>query len=147
MFIRKKKGQSILEYAILLAVIVAVIVAIQVYVKRALQGRMKASTDSIGDQFTTKDTYTIETIQQTAREEATLVGLGAGQWSRSEIDAKADGTWFKGADARYQAEAGDYTGHEITSSDYVVQDVGKKGRTHGTFDSADIGDTGLYTDD
>jgi uncharacterized protein (UPF0333 family) len=54
-FIRKK-GQSTLEYAVVIAVVVAALVAMQAYVKRGLQGKLRASTDEIGDQFSPNHT-------------------------------------------------------------------------------------------
>ena len=49
--LRGKKGQSTLEYAILIAVITAGLLVVQGYVKRGIQGRLRASTDDIGEQF------------------------------------------------------------------------------------------------
>ena len=46
-----KKGQTLLEYAILIIIILAVFIAMQAYVKRGIQGRWKASVDSLGDQY------------------------------------------------------------------------------------------------
>lgn len=46
-----KRGQSTLEYAVLIVVIIAALVAMQVYLKRGVQGRMRESTDQIGEQF------------------------------------------------------------------------------------------------
>ena len=46
-----KKGQSTLEYAVLIVVIIAALIAMQVYLKRGIQGRMRESSDQIGDQF------------------------------------------------------------------------------------------------
>jgi Flp pilus assembly pilin Flp len=52
MFIRsKKRAQSTLEYAVIIAVVVGALIAMQVYVKRGLQGRLRQATDDIGDQF------------------------------------------------------------------------------------------------
>jgi Flp pilus assembly pilin Flp len=52
MFLRRcKKGQSTLEYAVLIVVIIAALIAMQTYLKRGLQGRMRQSSDQIGDQF------------------------------------------------------------------------------------------------
>jgi uncharacterized protein (UPF0333 family) len=53
MFIRlnRRKGQSTLEYAIIIGVVVGALIMMQVYVKRGLQGRVKQATDEIGDQF------------------------------------------------------------------------------------------------
>ncbi|MCM8790023.1 MAG: hypothetical protein NC916_03290 [Candidatus Omnitrophica bacterium] len=46
-----KKGQSILEYTIILTVVVAAILMMQVYVKRAVQGKARDSADEIGEQY------------------------------------------------------------------------------------------------
>ena len=45
------KGQSTLEYAVLIVVIIAALIAMQVYLKRGVQGRMRESSDQIGEQF------------------------------------------------------------------------------------------------
>ena len=47
----RKRGQSTLEYAILVVVVIMALVAIQAYLKRGIQGRMRDSADQIGDQF------------------------------------------------------------------------------------------------
>ncbi len=46
-----KKGQGTLEYAIIIAVVVAALIAMQVYIKRGLQGKLKQSSDEIGEQY------------------------------------------------------------------------------------------------
>lgn len=46
-----KRGQSTLEYAVLVVVIIGALIAMQVYVKRGVQGRLRESTDQIGEQF------------------------------------------------------------------------------------------------
>ena len=46
-----KRGQSTLEYAVLIVVIIGALVAVQVYLKRGIQGRMRESSDQIGEQF------------------------------------------------------------------------------------------------
>lgn len=48
---RRKKGQSTLEYAVLIIIIIGALLSIQVYIKRGVQGRLKSATDDIGDQF------------------------------------------------------------------------------------------------
>lgn len=57
----RNKAQTILEYAILIGVVVAGIMAMQVYLKRGLQGRIKSSADTMGEQFSpghTQSTFT-----------------------------------------------------------------------------------------
>lgn len=46
-----KRGQSTLEYAVLIAIVVAGLITIQSYVKRGLQGKMRSASDDIGEQF------------------------------------------------------------------------------------------------
>ncbi|MCX5707812.1 MAG: hypothetical protein NTY14_02335 [Candidatus Omnitrophica bacterium] len=43
-----RKGQNILEYAILLALVVGAAAAMQTYVKRGLQGRVRNAVDHTG---------------------------------------------------------------------------------------------------
>ena len=47
-----KRGQSVLEYAILMVIIIAALLTLQTYVKRGIQGRLKSATDDIGGQYT-----------------------------------------------------------------------------------------------
>lgn len=46
-----KRGQSTLEYGIVIAVVVAALVAMQTYIKRGMQGKLKQASDDIGEQF------------------------------------------------------------------------------------------------
>lgn len=152
MFLKKKKGQSMLEYAILMGVIVAVIVALQVYVRRAVQGRFKQSADSIGDQFTTREAYTTQSIQQTARREQTLgtdMGTAGKAWSESKIMTQGElGTDWVGSLGDYQKKAADYKGAEITTTDYVTATAGDgKLGDHATFDSGKLSETTLFDED
>ena len=45
-----KRGQSTIEYAAVVAVTVAALLAMQVYIKRGMAGRLRASVDSLGEQ-------------------------------------------------------------------------------------------------
>ena len=51
MFYTRVKGQSTLEYVILLGFVVAALIAMGVYMKRGAQGRLRESTDQIGEQY------------------------------------------------------------------------------------------------
>jgi Flp pilus assembly pilin Flp len=54
--LNQKRGQSTLEYAILVVVIIGALLAVQTYIKRGVQGRLKSSADDIGDQFSPGNT-------------------------------------------------------------------------------------------
>jgi Flp pilus assembly pilin Flp len=72
-----KRAQSTLEYALLIGVIVAGLIAMQMYLKRGYQGKLRESTDQIGEQYspdytTSKTTITKEsTTQETVKDKVT----------------------------------------------------------------------------
>ena len=47
----RRKAQGTLEYALIIVAVVTALLAIQVYLKRSIQGRLRASSDQIGDHF------------------------------------------------------------------------------------------------
>ncbi len=51
-----KKGQSTLEYGIIVAVVVAGLLAMQMYIKRGVQGKLRGAADDIGEQFSPEHT-------------------------------------------------------------------------------------------
>jgi predicted hydrocarbon binding protein len=60
---KRQKGQSTLEYAILIIIIIGALMSIQVYIKRGIQGRLKSATDDIGTQFSPGNTNVIKKMQ------------------------------------------------------------------------------------
>jgi Flp pilus assembly pilin Flp len=46
-----RKGQTILEYTVILIVILGAMIVMKDYVKRGIQGRWKSATDDLGDQY------------------------------------------------------------------------------------------------
>ena len=76
LLIKNRKGQSMLEYALLLGVVIAGILIMQVFVKRSFQGGLKDAGDKIGDQFSAGGTTisrerTMSTNQDIIEEVAT----------------------------------------------------------------------------
>ena len=67
---RRKRGQSTLEYAILIIIIIGALMTIQVYIKRGVQGRLKSAADDIGDQYSPGNTnvITVTTVTSSTRE-------------------------------------------------------------------------------
>ena len=51
-----ERGQSTIEYAVVVAVTVAAVLMMQVYVRRGMAGRLRASADSIGEQYDPRHT-------------------------------------------------------------------------------------------
>lgn len=48
---RNKRGQSTLEYALIIAVVIAGLLIMQYYIKRGYSGRLKSAADDMGEQF------------------------------------------------------------------------------------------------
>lgn len=68
MRMRNSQGQSTLEYVILVGFVVAALITMGVYMKRGFQGRLRESTDQVGQQYspgyTTSDYTTTTNVQQ-----------------------------------------------------------------------------------
>lgn len=92
-----KKGQSTLEYAIIVVVIVAALIIMQVYIKRGVQGKLRDSSDDIGQQYSpgiTTGSYTT-TTGSTQQEVVTRAGVttttvSRGSQSRTGSETVAD---------------------------------------------------------
>lgn len=56
--LKDKRGQNILEYVIVIVVVVTALLAINIYMKRGVTGKMRESTDQIGEQFDIANTET-----------------------------------------------------------------------------------------
>ncbi len=67
MFYERTKGQSTLEYVILIGFVVAALIAMGVYMKRGVSGKLRDSTDQIGEQYDprlTTSNYTVKSRMQ-----------------------------------------------------------------------------------
>lgn len=51
-----EQGQTLSEYAVLMAVVVAALLAMQIYMKRGFSGRLRAAADSVGEQYAPRRT-------------------------------------------------------------------------------------------
>lgn len=66
------QGQTTLEYALIITVVIVGLLAIQIYVKRGVEGKLRASSDDIGDQFEAGKTAVKSTIKNTGRNVQTV---------------------------------------------------------------------------
>lgn len=65
-YFNKKRGQSTLEYAVLIVVIIGALLTIQTYIKRGVQGRLKSAADDIGDQYSDGNQNEIRTTKRSS---------------------------------------------------------------------------------
>jgi uncharacterized protein (UPF0333 family) len=56
MFRHSSRGQSTLEYVILLGFVIAALIAMGIYMKRGMQGKLRESTDQVGEQYSAGNT-------------------------------------------------------------------------------------------
>lgn len=52
----KRRAQSTLEYAMVIACLAAALIGMQIYIKRSIQGKLRDAADEIGDQYSAKKT-------------------------------------------------------------------------------------------
>jgi uncharacterized protein (UPF0333 family) len=62
---RIHKGQSTVEFGVLLVVIVTALVAMQFYLRRGIQGRLRSGVDSLGEQYDPEKSRSEFTINHT----------------------------------------------------------------------------------
>ncbi len=48
---RRRTGQSTVEYAVVLTVVIAALLGMHLFMKRGVQGRLRSATDDIGEQY------------------------------------------------------------------------------------------------
>ena len=70
---KRQKGQSTLEYAILIIIIIGALLSIQVYIKRGVQGRLKSATDDIGTQFSPGNTNVVKKMLTSSQSSDTFI--------------------------------------------------------------------------
>lgn len=78
-----KKGQSAVEYTLLIIIIIAVFVATSLYIKRGIQGRWREAVDSIGEQYdpTAMGTDLTHTLVSSANTFIETVPGSGGYWT------------------------------------------------------------------
>ena len=73
-YLRKRKGQSSLELAIVIIIVIAALLSIQVYIKRGVQGRLRSAADDVGDQYSAGNTNVRKVVTVTSNTQETQNG-------------------------------------------------------------------------
>jgi len=97
MFCARTKGQTTLEVVILIGFVVAALIAMGVYMKRGIQGRLRDSTDQVGQQYSagnTTGTYTTATIvkqtENMTKDGAVTTVIGQNQQTKTGNETVSD---------------------------------------------------------
>ena len=104
-FLNQKRGQSTLEYAVLVVVIIGALLTIQVYIKRGVQGRLKSAADDIGDQYSDGNTNEIKTTNRSSNTEESFgingQGVSSSKLNGPEITNTTDNSVIVNASQEY----------------------------------------------
>src|SRR6185503_4092419 len=99
---RWKRGQSTLEYAVLIIIIIGALLSIQVYIKRGVQGRLKEATDDIGDQFSPGNTNVIKYTTTTGQTRDTFQdGVTKSTLTRNEVTSDIENSEIMNLDQEF----------------------------------------------
>lgn len=79
-----KDAQSVLEYAVIIAVITAGLIAMQLYLKRGIQGGLRNQSESLGEQYRPGQTVSVQEKETTVNTTQTS-GLGLSTTETEEI--------------------------------------------------------------
>lgn len=83
---KRKRGQSTLEYTVLMVIVIGALISLQVYIKRGLGGRYKSAADDIGDQYSIGNMNYIHRRTTSSRTKETfLAGVTNSQLLNDEI--------------------------------------------------------------
>ncbi|MFH1684716.1 MAG: class III signal peptide-containing protein [Candidatus Micrarchaeota archaeon] len=83
MFKRTKKGQTSMEFLVLMTVILAAFLSISNYFKRGLQGRWKSTVDELGEQYDprTGNTMVVHRIISNTDTQIIALNTSEGWWT------------------------------------------------------------------
>ena len=118
----RRSGQGITEYAILASLVILGILAVQIYMKRSVQGKLKSSSDDIGEQFSIRGhSYDLTSHSVGARTDVvadTTASLGReDQSSTSTIASSFDSAALSRLETTFGGTY-DYSGAEVTRRTY-----------------------------
>ena len=80
---RYRKGQTTIEYVVLLIIVMGALLGISNYFKRGMQGRWKAAADDMGDQYDprTADSSIRHTLTQNTNTIIIVMNDAGGWWT------------------------------------------------------------------
>jgi hypothetical protein len=85
---KRTKGQSALEYSLIIICLVAGLIAMQVYVKRGFQGRLRSVSDELGEQYSPTNTTGASTTNYSS---TTITNVATKSEAELGADLNGDG--------------------------------------------------------
>ena len=93
MRIKKRSGQTSVEYTVVLILVIAALLGMQNYMKRSIQGRWKDSVDDLGDQYDPQTTVSDITHIMSSSTNTSIIAMqnATGYWTkRTDVSASAE---------------------------------------------------------
>jgi uncharacterized protein (UPF0333 family) len=93
-----RRGQSTLEYVILIVIVIAALLTMQMYMKRGVQGRWKSAADELGEQYDPNSTTINLVFNYDTTSSSEVVVRNEGNWVTRRFDTttsseKKTGVW------------------------------------------------------
>jgi len=98
-----RKGQTILEYTVILIIILGVMITMKDYVKRGIQGRWKSSTDDMGEQYDPQSVNS-EINYSTQSNSTTVVQVINAMYQPPSANQPQEGQWTNRIDSSNSLE-------------------------------------------
>jgi Flp pilus assembly pilin Flp len=90
-YLNQKRGQTTLEYAVLIVVVIGALLTIQVYIKRGVQGRLRSAADDIGEQYSDGNMNEIKTtVKNSTTEETFIAGTSSTHTVKESTNSTAN---------------------------------------------------------
>lgn len=88
---RRRKGQTVIEYVVLMIIVLGALIAISNYFKRGLQGRWKTAMDDLGDQYDPRvaDTSLNYTLVQSSNTSIVALNTDIGFWTQRRDESSS----------------------------------------------------------
>jgi len=139
MLLRIRRSQSILEYAVLIAIVVAAIVIMQVFIKRGVSGRLKDSSDRIsgGQLFSASNSTTYDHSEMDAADPRVITSMTATDDTAAglatSVELQGDNITISNIVGDKAYSAGGSSGGETTSTSQArMDDATKEAFTNST---------------
>jgi len=90
---KMKKGQTTIEYILLLVIVIGSFIAIQNYLKRGMQGRWRDAVDTLGDQYDPRyaNTSILHTLDSTTQTDIiALEGVDGYYTHRTDVTSSTE---------------------------------------------------------
>jgi len=81
---RNRRGQSVLEFTVLMVIVIGAFIAMQLYVKRGIQGRWKSSIDDFGEQYDPRLTNSdvVYSMRGNSETQIQTIKVSGGYWTQ-----------------------------------------------------------------